>query len=51
MASAGLLITYADRLSQFVFNLGAPGEAAGRRRPLDARPVGANASWRAYEVC
>ena len=47
----GLLITYADQLSQFVFNLGAPGEARQQAAPLDARPVGANASWRAYEVC
>jgi hypothetical protein len=47
----GLLITYADQLSQFVFNLGAPGEASRQAAPLDAQPVGANTSWRAYEVC
>ena len=35
----GLLVTYADRLSEFVFNLGAPGEARRQAAPHPSRPV------------
>jgi hypothetical protein len=47
----GVLITYADELSELVFNLGAPGEAQRQSAPLNARPLAGNPSWRSYAVC
>ena len=46
----GVLVTYADELSELVFNLGAPGEAT-QSAPLDSRPLAENPSWRSYSVC
>jgi hypothetical protein len=47
----GVLITYADELSELVFNLGAPGEAQQQSAPLNSRQLAENPSWRAYSVC
>jgi hypothetical protein len=47
----GVLITYADELSELVFNLGAPGEAQQQSAPLNSRRLAENPSWRAYSVC
>ena len=41
-----MLVTYADELSEFVFNLGAPGEAQQPVRSANSRPVAENPSWR-----
>jgi hypothetical protein len=46
-----LLITYADERTRYVFNLGAPGEAARQPAPAGSRPVAANGSWRAFADC
>ena len=50
-AERGVLITYADELSELVFNLGAPGEAQRQSAPLNSRPLAENPSWRSYSVC
>ena len=47
----GVLVTYADELSELVFNLGAPGEAQQQSAPLNSRPLAENPSWRSYSVC
>ncbi len=47
----GVLVTYADDLSELVFNLGAPGEAQRQSAPLNSRPLAGNPSWRSYSVC
>jgi len=47
----GLLLTYGSDSAALVFNLGAPGEVRRQARPLGARTIGENASWRAYATC
>ena len=49
--SRGLLLTYADEVSEIVFNLGAPGEARPAGRAAGRRPLADEPSWRAYAVC
>ena len=47
----GLLLTYADEVSEIVFNLGARGEVGRQAAPAGAQRVAANPSWEAYRVC
>jgi hypothetical protein len=47
----GLLLTYADDVSEIVFNLGARGEVGRQAAPVGAQRIAANLSWEAYRVC
>jgi hypothetical protein len=50
-AGPGLLITYADERTRYVFNLGAPGETPRQPAPAGTRLIAENRSWRAYASC
>ncbi|MCW3004681.1 MAG: hypothetical protein JWQ20_3979 [Conexibacter sp.] len=47
----GMLFTYADEHTRYVFNLGAPGETRRQPAPTGSRLVARNRSWVAYARC
>lgn len=47
----GVLVTYTDEQTRYIFNLGAPGELPRQPAPAGSRPAGANRSWVAYARC
>lgn len=47
----GLVVTYANEQTAFVFNLGAPGEVRLQAMPLGGRVVAENDWWRVFAAC